>query len=61
MKGREAEMEELKDQLLNFLEYPDEMIVMAVYGEIGSGKTLLALKVTEMLNYHVRLNSIHHG
>lgn len=54
-------MEELKDQLLNFLEYPDEMIVMAVYGEIGSGKTLLALKVTEMLNYHVRLNSIHHG
>lgn len=37
------------------------MIVIAIYGEMGSGKTLLALKVTEMLNYHVKLNGIHNG
>ncbi len=34
------------------------MCTIVVMGEIGSGKTLLGLKLVEMMNYHMKLSHV---
>ena len=55
MKGRLVELEELKEEVLHFLSDPEGVSVIAVMGDLGSGKTLLAIKLIEILNYQVKL------
>ena len=41
--------------MLAFLDSPDDVVTLAIMGTIGSGKTLMALKLVEMLNYNSKL------
>ncbi len=55
MKGRLLEIDELKEEVMHFLAEPEDPATIAVMGDLGAGKTLLALKLTELLNYQVKL------